>query len=76
MKRLIMGALLAGVVAMLPNPTPADAREDKMAQCLAEAITSCDRDLEGNDVYMAAARGYCYMIRTGMCLVLDSEPRR
>jgi hypothetical protein len=73
MKRLIMGAVLAGVVTMLPNPTPADARQDKLAKCLAEAITSCDRDLAGNDIYLAAARGYCYMLRTGMCLVLDPE---
>jgi hypothetical protein len=73
MKKLIMGALCAGAVAMLPNPTPADAREDKVAKCLAEAITSCDEDFAGNDVYLAAARGYCYMIRGGMCLALDPK---
>lgn len=76
MKQLIASALLAGMVAMVPNPSPADAREtkgDKLAKCLAEAITECDQDFEGDEIYVVAARGYCYMIRTGMCYVLDPE---
>jgi hypothetical protein len=74
MKHLIASALLAGVVAMLPHPVPADAREkDKLDKCLFEAVQSCDRDFQGNDIYTVAARGYCYMIRTAMCHVLDRE---
>lgn len=74
MKQLIASALLAGTVAMLPHPTPADAREkDKLATCLAEAIAECDEDFNGDEIYVIAARGYCYMIRTGMCYALDPE---
>ena len=76
MKQLIASALLAGTVAMLPNPTPADAREkDKLAKCLAEAVTACDEDFTGDEIYVIAARGYCYMIRTGMCYALDPEEK-
>ena len=74
MKQLIASVLLAGTVAMLPNPSPADAREDdKLVKCLAEAITECDRDFDGNEIYVVAARGYCYMIRTGMCYALEQK---
>ncbi len=70
MKTLIASAAFAGVVALLPNPRPADAAE-KLDKCLFEAIESCDRDFGGFDPYTVAARGYCYMIRTGMCYVMD-----
>lgn len=74
MKQLIASALLAGTVAMLSHPTPADAREkDKLATCLAEAITECDEDFKGDEIYVMAARGYCYIIRTGICYALDRE---
>ena len=77
MTRLIIAVLLAGVISVLPNPQPADAQQDgKATKCLLEAIESCDEDFEGNDVYMVAARGYCYMIRAAMCRILDSEDLR
>lgn len=69
MKRLITTALLAGGLALLPNPQPADAQSS--AQCLREAIESCDRDFPGGDKFTAAIRGWCYMIRYAMCMVLD-----
>lgn len=72
MHKLIASAVLAGVVALLPNPRPADAAE-KLDKCLFEAIQSCDKDFAGFDPYTIAARGYCYMIRTGMCYVMDPE---
>jgi hypothetical protein len=72
MKTLIASAVLAGAVALLPNPRPADAAE-KLDKCLFEAIRSCDRDFGGFDPYTVAARGYCYMIRTGMCYVMDPD---
>ena len=78
MKQFIASALLAGMVVMLPSVSPADAKEreeDKLAKCLAEAIAECDRDFDGNEIYVVAARGYCYMIRTGMCYVIGSEEK-
>lgn len=75
MKQFVASVLLAGAVAMLPNPAPADAREDKLAECMAEAIESCDKDFDGNEVYVVAARGYCYMIRTGLCYVFDPKTK-
>ena len=71
MKNLIAGLVLAGAVGMLPNPRPADATE-LQTTCLQEAIASCDNDFKGNDIYSVAVRGWCYMIRTAMCKVLDS----
>ncbi len=72
MKRLVTAVVLAGLVSMLPNPQHADAQQGgKTTKCMIEAVGSCDGDFEGNDIYMAAARGYCYMIRTAMCTLLD-----
>ena len=71
MKRLVVAALLAGGIAMLPNPTPADAQKGKLDTCLHEAIESCDEDFDGNSIWVIAARGYCYIIRTGMCYLFD-----
>lgn len=72
MKRLVTAVVLAGLVSMLPNPQPADAQQGgKTTKCMIESVDSCDEDFEGNDIYMAAARGYCYMIRTAMCTLLD-----
>ena len=72
MKRLVTAVVLAGLVSMLPNPQPADAQRDgKTTKCMIEAVGTCDEDFEGNDIYLAAARGYCYMIRTAMCRILD-----
>jgi hypothetical protein len=76
MKQLIASALLGCTVAMLSHPTPADAREkDKLTTCLTEAIAECDEDFSGDEIYVIAARGYCYMIRTGMCYALDPETK-
>lgn len=77
MKRLVTALVLAGVISMLPNPEPADAQRDgKTTKCMIESVDSCDEDFEGNDVYMAAARGYCYMIRSAMCRLFDAEDPR
>ena len=71
MKHLVTAVILAGLVSMLPNPQPVDAQGGKATKCLLEAIEECDEDFEGNDVYMAAARGYCYMIRAAICRIFD-----
>lgn len=65
MKRLIIAGLLAGTLGMLPNPKPADAWHT--VRCMLESISGCDRDFPTRDVYLAAARGYCYAIRTAIC---------
>jgi hypothetical protein len=65
MKRLIIAGLLAGTLGMLPNPKPADAWHT--VRCMLESVDECDRDFDGQDIYLAAARGYCYMIRTAIC---------
>ena len=72
MKHMVTALILAGLVSMLPNPQPADAQQDgKTTRCILEAITECDEEFEGNDVYMAAARGYCYMIRATICRIFE-----
>jgi len=69
MRKLILSALAAGAVGLLPNPKPADAQDTSLLECTREAIASCDKDFAGNSIYMAAARGYCYMVRTAICKV-------
>ncbi len=68
MRRLVNVALLAGAIAMLPHPAPADATQ---RGCLREAIDSCNDDFPGNDPYLIAIRGYCYLIRSAICSVYD-----
>lgn len=72
MKRLLTTVTLAGMVAMLPHPTPADAVTVEKS-CVDEAIESCDEDFAGNDWRTIAIRGWCYMIRTGWCELLDPK---
>jgi hypothetical protein len=67
MKRLVFAGLLAGTLGMFPNPRPADAWHT--VACMLGSIDSCDRDFPTRDVYLAAARGYCYMIRTAICRI-------
>lgn len=71
MNKLIVATLAAGAVGLLPNPTPADAQDHKLIDCLKEAIESCDEDFRGDSFYAVAIRGWCYTIRTGMCYTMD-----
>lgn len=71
MKHLILGVLAAGAIGLVPNPTPADAQDTKTLECVKEAIESCNEDFKGNSIYMAAARGYCYAIRSTICYLFD-----
>ncbi len=70
MKSLLTAVLVAGGLAMLPRPTPADA-QSTLSGCVGEAIGSCDADFEGDSFYMVSIRGYCYMIRSAICYTLD-----
>jgi hypothetical protein len=69
MKRLITTAVFAAVVALLPNPVPAEATAAQ--SCLLESVESCDGDFPGSDPYTAAVRGWCYMIRIAICEAFD-----
>lgn len=72
MKQLIASALLVGALGVLTNPPPADAQAS-FDKCLIAAVKSCDQDFAGGDPYTIAARGYCYLIRAGMCKVMERK---
>jgi hypothetical protein len=72
MKGLITSVLLVGTLGIAANPRPADA-QPSLEKCLIGAVKSCNADFEGGNPYTIAARGYCYMIRTGMCKLIDKE---
>jgi hypothetical protein len=50
---------------MVPNPKPADAWHT--VRCMLESVPRCNRDFPAKDIYLTAARGYCYTIRTAIC---------
>lgn len=65
MKRTIFATVLA-LGALLGSPRSA------RADCVIEAVESCDRDFGGsNNYYTIAIRGWCYIARTGLCKALD-----
>ena len=63
-KTILAGALaLAGILGTA-RPAHAD--------CLSESVASCDSDFGGaNNYYTIAIRGWCYIIRSGMCAAMD-----
>lgn len=62
MKRIIFAAVLA-LSALTVTAPPAYAR----GHCLIEAVASCNADFPPGDRFNSATRGWCYMIRSGMC---------
>lgn len=62
MKRTILAAGL-GLGAILGSP------RDAKADCLIDAVQSCDADFAGTNgnYYTIAIRGWCYIIRDGIC---------
>ena len=74
MKAMIGVLLLTGAVGLVANPTPADAQgtgddlEYQVVRCAREAEESCDKAFPPNDWRLVAVRGWCYMIRTALCL--------
>ncbi len=66
MKRTIFGVLFG--FALIPALAP-----PAKADCLREAIDSCNTDFPPSDKFGTAIRGWCYLIRTGMCKALDSN---
>ncbi len=70
MKKLFTMAGLLGVLWVLPKPTTASA-EVLQGKCIDEAVLSCDNDFSGGDRFTISIRGWCYMIRAGICKVQD-----
>jgi hypothetical protein len=68
MRRLIITGLAAGAIGLLPNPRPADAA-DKAGKCAIQAVQSCSEEFSNESPELIAIRGYCYMIRTAMCMI-------
>lgn len=61
MKKTILAGVLA-LTAILGTPRAA------RADCLIDAVESCDDDFGGSsNYYTVAIRGWCYIIRSGMC---------
>lgn len=61
MKRTLLVAVLA-LGAILGSPRPA------RADCLIDSVASCNDDFGGNsNYYTIAIRGWCYIIRGGIC---------
>lgn len=59
-KTILAGALALGAILGSPRTARAD--------CLIEAVASCDEDFGGNsNYYTVAIRGWCYIIRSGLC---------
>lgn len=61
MKRIILATALGfGAIVGTPRTSRAD--------CLIDAVASCDDDFGGNsNYYTIAIRGWCYLIRAGLC---------
>lgn len=66
MKRLITMAGLLGVLWVLPHPMTASA-QTAAGKCLDAAVGSCDAEFGGSDRFTTSIRGWCYIIRTGIC---------
>lgn len=61
MKKVIFAGVLA-LGAIIGSPRTA------RADCLIEAVSSCNDDFGGSsNYYTVAIRGWCYMIRAGIC---------
>ncbi len=65
MRNVLGIVVLAGMLGLLSNPAPADAED--LDTCMQESIKSCDKDFPGGGLYSSSIRGWCYIIRTGMC---------
>ena len=62
MKRTILaGALALGAILGTPRPAKAD--------CLMDAVSSCNEDFgtANSNYYTISIRGWCYLIRAGLC---------
>jgi hypothetical protein len=64
-RRLILASALAlSTAATLPAPA--------QAECLAEAVASCNADFPGTTNQIIGIRGWCMLIRSGICGIFDA----
>ena len=59
-KTILAGALALAAIVGSPRTARAD--------CLIDAVASCNSDFGGSsNYYTVAIRGWCYIIRSGLC---------
>ena len=58
-RRFVYGWVAVVMLAGMPTTARAD--------CLSEAVGSCNADFSGGGWIMAGIRGWCYVIRAGIC---------
>jgi hypothetical protein len=64
MRKLILTiALASGTLLGAPRESRAD--------CITEAVESCNGDFPPTAKELVAIRGWCYLIRAGMCAAWD-----
>ncbi len=66
MKRILTIAVVVTVLGALPSPRPADAAV-RLTTCVGDAIATCNEDFGGWGERTFAVRGWCYLIRAGLC---------
>lgn len=64
MKRLLLASMLVGSLGALPSSRPADAAA---VDCLVGSVNECNADFSPDSEYLIAIRGWCYIIRIGLC---------
>lgn len=76
MNRLVLPAAVLALGLAQPQSSVAATQTsegDRLYKCVTEAIDSCDKDFSGRDPYSTAIRGWCYVIRSGICYAIDPE---
>ena len=63
-RRLVLASALVATLGTLPSPQPADAAA---GDCLKYEIYGCNDDFPPDNEWLIAIRGWCYIIRTGLC---------
>ena len=68
MRKLILTMATVGALGMAPAPVPADAAT--AGDCLLDSYYSCSSEFSAStSENLIAIRGWCYLIRWGICLV-------
>lgn len=62
-RRWVRGLVFGWTTALMLAASPGVAR----ASCLLEAVHTCAAEFPASDWRMVAIRGWCYMIRSGVC---------
>lgn len=68
MRKLILTMATVGALGMAPAPVPADAAVAD--DCLLDSYYSCSSEFSAStSEYLIAIRGWCYLIRWGLCSI-------